>query len=178
MKLTKWQTLKRRVLLRHPRLTVYEDQVLLPNGHKTSYLHHANGLLAVMVIAQRADKKILLQREYSYPPNQWLYQFPGGGVENNEALEAAANRELAEEAGYTGTLSYLGCTILDNRRSDTKHHVYVATDLRATEAQGDIEEEIESYWFTEDEIDAMIKNGDIINGSALAGWALYKAYKK
>jgi 8-oxo-dGTP pyrophosphatase MutT (NUDIX family) len=178
MKNTKWKRFARKILLKHPRLTIYEDEVELPNGHKTTYIHHANGFKAVMVIAKRGDGKILLQREYSYPTDQWLYQFPGGGVGDNEDIVAAANRELAEEGGYNGSLTSLGNVILDNRRSDTLHSVFLAVDLVEVQANGDAEEDIESYWLSEEEIDNLIKNGDIINGSALAGWALYKANLK
>lgn len=175
MKNTVWKKLGSKLLLKHSRITIYEDQVELPNGHKTTYLHYANSLRAAMVIAKRNDGKILLQREYSYPPNKWLYQFPGGKVNENEEIEVGAQREFAEEAGLTGELSSLGSIVLDNRRSDTVHYVYLATNLTPSTAKGDLEEDIESYWFSENEIDQMIKSGAIENGSALAGWALYKA---
>ncbi len=40
---------------------------------------------------------------------QFSWQFPQGGVDAGEELEAAARRELQEETGVT-SVSYLGCT--------------------------------------------------------------------
>lgn len=126
-----------------------------------------------MVIVKRDDGKILLQREYSYPPNCWLYQFPGGAVEGLEEPEEAAKRELAEEASLSGTLNPLGFFYLNNRRSKNKMFVYLATSPSPAEARKDIEEEIETYWFNEDDIRQMISSGEIVNQTVLAGWALY-----
>ncbi len=175
MKSSTWKRTKRITLLKHPRITLLEDTVLLPNGHQTDYLLHQGGMAAAMIIAKRSDGKILLQREYSYPPNKWLFQFPGGAVEKGELIEAAALRELAEEAGLSGSLEKLGHFYLNNRRSDMLHHTFLATDLSEAQALGDIEEDIESYWFSEAEIDTMIAHSEIENGSLLSGWALFKS---
>ena len=177
MKNTKWNRLSQKVLLNHPRLSVYEDQVELPNGHITNYIHFGANTGASMIIAKLKDGKLLLQREYSYPTDSWLYQFPGGAIEKNETPIQAADRELAEEAGLKGSLEKLGFYYPDNRRSGRKMHVFVATELSPVKAEADIEEDIESYWFTEKEIDKKIKNGEIVNPSALAGWAFYKSQK-
>ena len=128
-----------------------------------------------MIIPMRSDGKILLQREYSYPPNCWLYQFPGGAVEKNETPKQAAIRELAEEAKLQGSIKELGFYYTDNRRSGGKMYVFMATETKSATAQEDIEEDIESYWFSEAQINEMIKEGEIVNASALAGWALYRS---
>ena len=79
-----------------------------------------------------------------------------------------------EEMGYrANTLDLLGIYLMDNRRSTQKMHVFLASDLTRESREKDIEEEIESFWFSEDEIAKMIKNGDIINVHALASWCLY-----
>lgn len=177
MKKTTWKTLSQQTVFRHPRLTVYEDAVELPNGYKTSYLHFGFEGSASMIIAVKGQK-ILLQREYSYPTKQWLFQFPGGGVEDGETEQEGAARELAEEAKLSGTLTPIGQFYLDNRRRGAKMFVYIAHDVSSVEAPQDPEEDIESYWFSETEIDAMIQKGEIINITALAGWTLFKTYRR
>jgi len=170
-----WKKLSEKTLLLHPRLHVYEDEIELPSGHKTTYVRFGDGEDSAMVIAKSHDNKILVQKEYSYPPNEWLYQFPGGGLEKGEQPKAAALREFAEEAGYTGKLQKLGTFYLNNRRTAHKSHIFLATQLTTVEAQPDIEEAFESYWYTENEIDELIAKGQMTNQTLLAGWALYSA---
>jgi len=174
-----WKTISSKEVFNHPRLSLVEDEVILPSGIKTTYLKYKNdGRCAVTVIAKRDDGKILLQAEYSYPPNQKLFQFPGGLVPCNEKLEVGANRELMEEADLmSNNLELLGSYLINNRRSASRMFVYLATDLQEKSLEGDQEEDIESFWFSEDEIANMIKNDEISNCHVLSGWCLYKIKK-
>ena len=172
----KWKRLGSKKLFEHPRLTVFEDEVELPSGLQTKYLHFASAPGTGMVIARNNDGKFLIQKEYSYPPNEFLYQFPGGALHENEDPAIGAARELAEESGYFGTLCPLGWFYPNNRRTSQKMSVFLAVDLQETAKQPDPEESIENYWFTEQEIDAMIQTNEICNYTLLAGWALYKAH--
>ncbi len=170
-----WKKVSSKEIFNHPRLVLMEDEVILPNGHKITYLKQKdNGSCCVTVIAER-DGKILIQREYSYPSNQKIFQFPGGGVPAGEKPEEGANRELMEEMGYRANeLQLLGSYLMDNRRSAQKMYVFLASDLVEESLEKDEEEEIESFWLSKDEVAKMIKNGKIINIHALASWCLYE----
>lgn len=52
---------------------------------------------SVSVAVVRGDTVLLVKR--ARPPSQGVYAFPGGKVEADESLEAAAKRELFEETG-------------------------------------------------------------------------------
>ena len=60
-----------------------------------------------VVLFHRDGRVWLGRRAHTPPPHQW--QFPQGGVDADEDLEAAARRELAEETGAV-SVSYLSRT--------------------------------------------------------------------
>jgi ADP-ribose pyrophosphatase len=169
-----WKKIHTKQILKHPRLSVFEDEVVLPNGLKTTYLHFGPAKHAAQVIAIRLDGKILVQKEYSYPVNEWLYQFPGGQIEEKETILEGANRELAEEANITGKLRQIGWFYIDNRRKKGKFYVFVAKDITDSSGKADDEEVFIDYWFLPGEIDKLIRDGKLVNYSALSAWAIYK----
>jgi NUDIX domain len=92
--MTKWKRIGTKQILKHPRINVYEDDIELPNGTKTTYVHFGEARNSVTAIVIRADRKVLLQKEFSYPSGKWLYQFPGGGLAKGESAIQGIKREL------------------------------------------------------------------------------------
>jgi ADP-ribose pyrophosphatase len=172
-----WKKISSKVLLDHPRISIIEDQVILPNGKTTDYIKVGKRNNGAMIIAENSSGEILVLKEYNYPTNSRLYELPGGGIEENETPEAAAHRELAEEGGLSGDIKLLGWFYANNRRTDTKMYVYLATNLSPVTAQQDDEESFERFWMTPNEIDDLIKKGEFQTWSGLSGWAFYKAIK-
>ncbi len=150
-----------------------EDSIALPNGDKTHYVYFGKIPDTATIIAVNDSGKILVQKEYSYPTSQLLYQFPGGAIEKSETEAEGAARELAEEANLKGSLVKIGSYLTNNRRSTHKQHVFLATNLAPCEGEKDAEEVFEEYWLSEKEISKMIKEGDIFIASALSAWAIY-----
>ena len=174
-----WKKISSKILFKHPRISIVEDDVKLTNGKKIKYIKYEGRRDCATIICQREDDKIILLKEYSYPMNKEMYQFPGGAIEKGEKSEQGAQRELTEEVSYkANTLRLLGSFIMNNRKSKAKMYVYLASDLETAFLRGDNTEEIKKGWFTENEIDGMIKSGDIINSPTLSSWSIYKAKKK
>lgn len=171
-----WKKLKSKTIFEHPRITLIEDTVQLPDGTKTEYLTYLAKNDSATIICVSGGK-VLLQKEYSYPANELLYQFPGGKLEANETAAEGAARELAEEAGLKpGSLDKIGWFYVDNRRTSAKMHVYLAKDCTLTAKEGgDKEEDISDHWVSLGQVDAMIKSGEIVNYSVLAAWSIYKS---
>lgn len=174
--MNKWKQLASKLIFDHPRIKIWEDDVELPSGHRTTYVHYGEPRHSATVIAINSDGKLLIQKEYSYPPNDWLYQFPGGGIEEGETPKDGAVRELQEEGGFTGELTQIGWYYRDNRRSAGKMYVFVAQNLSEIRVEKDLEEEFESYWLTKEEIEDLISNGEFTNYSGLAAWTLYTTW--
>ena len=166
--------------MQHPRLTVVEDDVVLPSGLATTYIRFNDYADYPTLVVKNAEGMILLNREYAYPPDKVLFQFPEGSQEKGETLLEAAQRELGEEAGLrAGKLTVLGTNYHYHRRTEAMSHIVLAEELAEYTALGDPEEVgIISSWHTEDEIWQMIKSGKIVQKNTLAAWATYQAHLK
>lgn len=169
-----WRHIRRKQLLKHSRITIVEDTVELPSGERVSYIREAPvSSHSVAVIALNTQGEILVQREYSYPPNQAMYQLPGGIMYPSEDIIAAANRELSEESGYIGrSCTIIGSFYVNNRRSDRKQFVVLCKDLMHHKRKGDKEEYIESSWMSLHNLRELIRSGDVCNIGLLAALQL------
>jgi ADP-ribose pyrophosphatase len=123
------------------------------------------------------DDAVLLQREYSYPPDKIMVQLPCGAIEAGESPEEAAARELAEESGYRATeLELLGSYYLDNRRSDARMYIFLARDVTpCPQPAGDDTEIIETFWAPLSSIPKDIASGEIDNLTILTAWSFFAA---
>lgn len=159
----------------HPRITLIEDTVELPDGTQTEYLRYQETRDTVIVLCKRADGKFLLTDDYSYPVGGKLLKLPGGGLEQGESPESGANRELMEEAGYRAlALQSLGQYYFNDRRNDVKTYIFYADTLVKERLTGDVEEVIDVQWFSETEIESMIRDNKIQHVHTLAVWSKYK----
>lgn len=177
MAIQKWRKISSRHILDHPRMQLVEDEVELPSGKKIQYLRQEySGRGGVIVICRKGDK-ILVQREYSYPVDEILWQFPGGKIEADETPEQAATRELAEESGIKAeNAKCIGWFYPDNRRTNARLFVvecdYVTDDEKA---RPDDTEFIESEWIENGQISQMIRRGEVCNYAMLAAWGMLQS---
>jgi ADP-ribose pyrophosphatase len=81
-------------------LKMKRDTVSLPDGQQAvrEYLTHPG---AVAIVAVLDDGRVLLERQYRYPIAKACIEIPAGKLDPNESPLLCAQRELAEETGYT-----------------------------------------------------------------------------
>lgn len=176
----KWQYVSRKILFQHPRLTLLEDTVRLPNGKTTQYFLAAPPTHdSVSVIALGNDRKILVQKQYNYPIDETLWELPGGRMEGDETPAQAAVRELAEEAGFTASdVNVIGSFYTQNRFKDAKQHVVLCQKLRPYSLPPDDSEFIETDWLSYSQIKKMVSANEIKNINMLASLMVWHNYDK
>ena len=153
-------------------IDVYKDKVLCPNGHE-SYREYVKHCKAVCIIAE-LNGLFALEDQYRYPYDEIIKEFPAGKVDENEDIEHAAKRELEEEIGYhANKLIYLGEMYPSCAYTDEIIYLYYATDLVKTEQHLDINEAINYYFISLDEIKEMIVNNEIKDAKTICALQHY-----
>ena len=93
-------TLGSQEILKGHFLQVMRDSVKLPDGSQATreYVVHSG---AVMVVALLDDGRLVLERQFRYPMQAVMLEFPAGKFDSGETSLAFAQRELREETGYS-----------------------------------------------------------------------------
>jgi ADP-ribose pyrophosphatase len=160
---TPWRTRSTRPVYVNPWIRVREDIAELPDGRRTLY-----GVVetrpAVGVLPFLDADTVVLVGQYRYVARAFQWEIPTGAQAEGESERDAAQRELAEEAGYrAGRLEKL-CSF-DSSKSilDETAHLYLATDLTPADHEPDATEFIETRTFPFDDVLAMVLRSEIVD---------------
>lgn len=85
-------------------LHAFRDTVCLPSGeHATrEYIKHPGAVMVIpFVEAEDGSIQLVMERQYRYPVDRVMIEFPAGKLDPNEDVWVCAQRELREETGYT-----------------------------------------------------------------------------
>jgi len=156
-----WRTLSTRQAYVNPWIRVREDMAETPDGRTTLY-----GVVeckpCVGVLPFLDARTVVLVGQYRYVARDFYWEIPTGGMLEGEREEAAAQRELAEEAGYEAERLIKLCTFHTSKSiMDETAHIYMAESLRPAVRDGDDTEFIEVRAFAFDEALRMVETSEI-----------------
>lgn len=156
-------------------LTVDVIDIELPDGRRSvrECVRHRG---AVAILARRPDGAYIFARQYRKCIEQAYIEVPAGCMEEGEAPDVAALRELREESGYgVKSLMPLGTTYACPGYSEELLHLFFA---EVEEAPGktdfDSDENVETLLFDGPTVARLILDGTISDAKTLAAWLLAK----
>jgi ADP-ribose pyrophosphatase len=157
---------------------VLHDKLIEPGGrHSERDVIRHNGSVVILAVDSAKSKRdpwIVMERQYRHAANQFLWELPAGKLEPGEDALAGAQRELAEETGYSAkkwkplveyyaSPGFLGESM----------KVFTAEGLVAGDAHPEEDEQIEFRLVKLSDVLKMIEKGAIKDGKTLTGVLLY-----
>jgi ADP-ribose pyrophosphatase len=150
-------------------LHAFRDRVALPSGQETvrEYVIHPG---AVMVIAQHDDGRLVMERQYRYPMQQVMVEFPAGKLDPGEDQFVCAQRELLEETGFRAAeWAYAGVLHPVISYSTEFIGIWFARGLQAGERHLDEGEFLDVFAASPDELLQWARQGRITDAKTLTG---------
>ena len=148
------------------------DTVRLPSGRLTTreIAEHSD---SVCMVPLDGEGNVLLVRQYRKSVESNLLEVPAGGIEENEAPEDAALRELQEEVGYTaGKIKRLAGFWVSPGWCTEFMHAYLATELSPAQLDADFDENITVIRVPLAQTMDLITSGEIKDGKSVASLLL------
>lgn len=176
-----WTTAAKETVYRHPLFAV-ESRRIERDGEGREIVALATEDW-VHVIPLLPDGRVVLVRQWRYATEGFQLELPGGIVDVPGEDRAAAEQELAEEAGYrAGRWERLGevesnPAIVDNRLS-----VWVATELERIPPEErpplDRYEEVEVEEVALDRVPELVRRGEIRHALMLSSFYLLHLHRR
>ena len=156
-------------LLRGHFLHAMRDTVRLSDGKEATreYVIHPG---AVMVVAELPDGRLVLERQFRYPVQSVMVEFPAGKLDPGEDSLACAQRELLEETGYTAR-QWARAGVLHPVISYSTEFIdiWFARDLTAGQRQLDAGEFLDVFSASTDELLQWCRDGRVTDAKTLTG---------
>ncbi|CAN5312933.1 NUDIX hydrolase [soil metagenome] len=150
-------------------LDVRRDQIRLPDGGtaQREYIVHPG---AVMIVPLLDDGRLVVERQWRYPVERVMLEFPAGKIDAGEPPWQCAIRELIEETGYRAA-EWARAGILHNAiaYSNEGIEVWFARGLTLGERHLDVGEFVDVSIASAEELDDLARRGELTDAKTLIG---------
>lgn len=154
-------------------LHAFRDQVLLPNGKAATreYVIHPGAVMVMPLLDDGSGVlKLVLERQYRYPVERVMIEFPAGKLDAGEGVQLCAERELLEETGYTaGAWARAGVMHPVISYSTEFIDIWFARDLKLGPRKLDEGEFLDVFTATPAEFLQWCREGRVTDAKTLAG---------
>lgn len=155
------KTLKRNEIYNGKIISVFVDDIELPNGEKAirETVEHSGG---VCVAAITENKELYFVRQYRYPYKKVLLELPAGKLEKGENSLEAGMRELEEECGVVADkVIPMGTVYPTVAYCSEIIYLFAATGLSDTQQHLDKDEFLSYEKISIEKAAEMVMNGEI-----------------
>jgi ADP-ribose pyrophosphatase len=150
-------------------LSLSRDVVRLPDGREAAreFVNHPG---AVMVVPILPDGRLVLERQFRYPVQRVMVEFPAGKLDPGEGGLACAQRELWEETGYRAERwAKAGVMHPVIGYADEFIEIWFADGLSLGERHLDDGEFLDVFAATQAELEAGVRDGVVTDVKTIVG---------
>lgn len=163
----------RQEILKGHFLHVFRDTVTLPDGstsHREYIVHPGAVMVIPLLLDADGSVRIVVERQFRYPVDRVMVEFPAGKLDPNEAMLACAQRELMEETGYRAT-QWARAGVLHPVISYSTEFIdiWFARGLTLGERKLDAGEFLDVMTVTPDELLQWCRDGRVTDAKTLTG---------
>jgi ADP-ribose pyrophosphatase len=147
---SKARVLESNIAFRGKVFHVAQDKVQEPNGVTAvrEVIRHSGSAVILAVDESGREPRILLERQFRYAANDFLWEIPAGRIDPGETPLAAAKRELLEETGFSAVRWKRGLRFFVSPGFlDEEMNLFLATGLKHGIATPEEDERIEARFF-------------------------------
>jgi 8-oxo-dGTP pyrophosphatase MutT (NUDIX family) len=165
----KWLVHAERLVDDTPHVRISLADVEIP-GHArfTQYVFRMRRVVVTAVLDDEGER-VLLMRRHRFIVDRWVWELPGGYVDDGEDPAAAAAREVEEETGWRPRAIefVLSCQPLIGN-ADYPQDLYLARGAQQVGEPG-ADEAAEVRWVALADTPAMIASGEILGAVTVIG---------
>ena len=155
---------------------VRQDEIVEPDGLRATreVISHPGSVVILPVLT---DGRIVMVRQYRHAARQYLWELVAGRMDNGESVKDGAARELREETGYRAKRFTEFLDVFPTPGFlEERMHILLAEGLTAGKAEPEADEKLVSHAYLPEQLEKMMKRGELRDAKSIAGILYYLTF--